>query len=382
MKKKMKTAPRILLGFLCAAAMLCGALDFAVPDRIAVRPEKAAAIIRALGGEEATAAGLAESGRESFTVLCDAKLFGLLPIKSVEVSVYRNVELIPGGMPFGVKLYAEGVIVTGTGKVPCDGGSCSPAKDAGILARDVILAINGNAVHTTEEIIRLVNSGAGEVLHLTVARQGNTMNFEVTPVRSSADGKYKAGLWIRDSTAGIGTVTYIDPDTYGFAGLGHGICDGDTGDLVALTRGTIVNVAINGVIKGQAGFPGELKGYFSSGKIGTLLDNKECGVYGVFAELPVGCRDEAIPIALADEIQPGEAEILCTTDEGGVGFYKVMLSNIDRTGRKVKNFVVTVTDPTLLARTGGIVQGMSGSPIIQNGRLIGAVTHVLINDPT
>ena len=202
----------------------------------------------------------------------------------------------------------------------------------------------------------------------------------MTPVRS--DERYKAGLWIRDSTAGIGTVTFIDPATGAFAGLGHGICDSDTGELVKPGRGIVVNVAISGVEKGQAGAPGELRGYFSSGKIGSLTGNTECGVFGVFAELPEGMSGDAkaIPAATSAETHDGDAEIICTSDSG-TGRYKVRISGIDRSGRPVKNFVVTVTDPDLIAKTGGIVQGMSGSPIIQDGKLIGAVTHVLVNSP-
>ena len=374
-----------MLAACCSAAMLLGVLDAAVPDRIAVRGDALAGTAAAYGcvlPEEDVSAALTASGACFRTTRLEAKLFGVLPIKNVDVNVFRDVSLIPGGMPFGVKLYSGGVVVIDVGEVACISGAVSPARDAGIRADDVIRAVNGSEVHTVEEVAALVHAGGGETMTFAVTRDGSEMTFDVTPVLSAEDGKYRAGLFIRDSTAGIGTVTYVEPETACFAGLGHAICDGETGKPLPLSRGTIVNVTISGVIRGQAGFPGELKGYFSSGKIGTLFANNECGVYGVFAELPQGCGSEAVPIALAGEITEGGATVRCTTDGGGVRAYTVNISGIDRSGRGVKNFIVTVTDPALLERTGGIVQGMSGSPILQNGRIVGAVTHVLVNDPT
>lgn len=289
--------------------------------------------------------------------------------------------LIPGGVPFGVRLCHEGVTVVGLPDVRTGGtGSGSPAKDAGIRVRDIILSVDGKRVTSAADMAALIGECGGKTLDLTLRRGDGELTISVTPVLS--DDGYKAGLWIRDSTAGIGTVTFIDPATGAFAGLGHGICDSDTGELVKPGRGIVVNVAISGVEKGQAGAPGELRGYFSSGKIGSLTGNTECGVFGVFAELPEGMSGDAkaIPAATSAETHDGDAEIICTSDSG-TGRYKVRISGIDRSGRPVKNFVVTVTDPDLIAKTGGIVQGMSGSPIIQDGKLIGAVTHVLVNSP-
>lgn len=292
------------------------------------------------------------------------------------------IRLIPGGIPFGVKLYCDGVLVVGLADVKSDGKNCSPARDAGIREKDIITEINGVKMTTVDDVVNAVSESSGDPLSVKLHREDAYLSVKVKPIKSDEDSKFKTGLWVRDSTAGIGTVTYIDPECGSFAGLGHGICDADTGELMPLNRGVVVNVAINSVVKGQAGYPGELKGYFSSGKIGTLIKNTECGVYGIFAEYPSGTVNEALPIAYSNQITEGDAELLCTTDSGGIGHYKVNISNIDHSGRDIKNFVITVTDEALLAKTGGIVQGMSGSPLIQNGRLIGAVTHVLINNPT
>ncbi|MBQ8509016.1 MAG: SpoIVB peptidase [Clostridia bacterium] len=383
--KKSRLSCALLL-LLCVAAIFTGVCDYMVPSRISVRAASDAVRLApgiSLHTEEALPAmeTVGSLGGDVITVGAEAKLFGVLPLKAVDVSIYRDVKLIPGGMPFGVRLYCDGVLVVDVGDVPCGGGTVSPARDAGIHAKDMITEINGQRITSVDEVVSAVTASNGQALTLTVRRSGNDQTLTIQPVQSDEDGKYKTGLWIRDSTAGIGTVTYIDGETGCFAGLGHGICDADTGELLPLSRGTIVNVSISGVVKGQAGLPGELKGYFSSGKIGTLLGNTECGVHGIFAELPAGICSQAIPIALADEVCEGDAELWCTTDSGGVGRYKVRISNIDRSGRSVKNYVVTVTDPMLLEKTGGIVQGMSGSPLVQNGRLIGAVTHVLISDP-
>ena len=290
--------------------------------------------------------------------------------------------LIPGGVPFGVRIYCEGVLIVGVTDVKSSGESKSPAKDAGIKANDIITNINGERITTVDEVMSAIAGCDGNKLSLTIKRQNSELTVDIHPVKSDDDGKYKTGLWIRDSTAGIGTVTFINPKTNSFAGLGHGICDADTGELLPLSRGTVVNVEISGIEKGQAGVPGELKGFFSSGKIGSLTGNTECGVYGVLAELPTGANSEAIPVAQSSEVVEGDAEILCTTDGQGIGRYKIRISNIDHSGREIKNFVVTIVDERLIEKTGGIVQGMSGSPIIQNGKLIGAVTHVLVNNPT
>ena len=270
----------------------------------------------------------------------------------------ERLRLIPGGMPFGVRIYCEGVLIVGITDVKSSGKSCSPASDAGIKANDVIISIDQNKVSSVDDVVNAISNCNGNKLSLKIKRQNDELTLDIHPVKSDEDGKYKTGLWMRDSTAGIGTVTFITPGTNSFAGLGHGICDADTGELLPFGRGTVVNVEISGIEKGQAGVPGELKGFFSSGKIGSLTGNTECGVYGVLAELPSGAGGEAIEAARADEVVEGDAEILCTIDGQGIGRYKIRISNIDHSGREIKNFVVTIVDERLLEQTGGIVQGM------------------------
>ncbi len=293
-----------------------------------------------------------------------------------------KLKLIPGGMPFGVSLNEESVTVVELGEVISGGVSVSPAKDAGVMEKDRIMAINGERITCAAVLSELIAGSRGAPMEITVKRGESELNLMMTPVVSDEDGHYRAGLFIREGTAGIGTVTYIDPETGRFAGLGHGICELDSGKLVPVSRGSVVNVSISGIVKGKVGSPGELQGYFSSGKIGTLFANRECGVYGVFCELPVGTCRQVCFAAPSEAVHEGDAEIMCTAGNDGIGSYRVRLSHIDHSENNVKNFIVTVTDPALLERTGGIVQGMSGSPIIQDGKLIGAVTHVFVNDPT
>ena len=304
-----------------------------------------------------------------------------------------------GGMPFGVKFCTEGIMIVGfcDVDVTSSGGGTrhvNPARDAGLKLKDVIVKVNGEAPVGAASLTQAVEASEGKPITLTVKRctspsakrQGSAvktteLTVTVSPVKSASENRYKTGLWVRDSGAGIGTVTFILPDTGAFGGLGHGICDGDTGELIPMQRGQVTDVTVSGIEKGEAGDPGALKGYFAPGKTGSLLKNTECGVYGVFTARP-SAEAKRLAVGSRKELTEGDATLLCTLDDGQVGEYKVKITSIDPTATGSKCFTLTVTDPVLIEKTGGIVQGMSGSPIIQNGKLVGAVTHVLINDPT
>ena len=293
----------------------------------------------------------------------------------------EGLTVCAGGMPFGVKFYTDGVTVVGFCEVEVEGGKANPATLAGLKQKDVILRVNGEPLIGASQLTDLIENSGGKRLDLHCKRGGNEFDTTLTPVWCPAESRYKTGIWVRDSGAGIGTVTFVVPETGAFAGLGHGICDADTGMLIPIKRGSVSDVTISSVVKGAAGAPGELKGYFKAGKVGSLLGNGTCGVWGVFSELPEEMT-EPMPIGLHGELQEGDAYILSTLDTNRVERYDVKISNINRDATGPKCFTVTITDPDLLAVSGGIVQGMSGSPIIQNGKLVGAVTHVLINDPT
>lgn len=295
---------------------------------------------------------------------------------------YKDLKLYPGGVPFGVKFHTDGLIVIGFSDVVGESGRSNPAYDAGLREKDIITKINGVAASSTSQLTEAVEKASGGEIQITFKRSGRDHVAHVTPKFSSAEGRYKTGLLIRDSGAGIGTVTYIDPSTLSFGGLGHGICDGDTGELIPMDRGSVLDVTISGITKGAVGTPGEIKGYFGGNKTGTLISNTMCGVYGTFASLPSSLPCEPLNVGTRDELREGDAYIYCTLDGGAPCKYKIKISDINTAATGNKCFTIKVTDKALIEKTGGIVRGMSGSPIIQDGKLVGAVTHVLINDPT
>lgn len=301
--------------------------------------------------------------------------------KTLSAEDVEGLYLYPGGMPFGVKFYTEGVTVVGFCDVETKDGKVNPAAAAGLQTKDIILKVNGAILTSAAQLSDLIENSNGNALVLHCKRKTGEFDVTLTPVYCNAEARYKTGVWVRDSGAGIGTVTFIIPETGAFAGLGHGICDSETGDLVAMRRGSVSDVTISSVVRGAAGAPGELKGYFNAGKVGSLLGNSACGVWGLYSEVPE-CEEEPLPVGLHGELEEGDAYILCTLDSNRMERYDVKISNINRDATGSKCFTVTITDPDLLAVSGGIVQGMSGSPIIQNGKLVGAVTHVFINDPT
>lgn len=283
-----------------------------------------------------------------------------------------------GGMPFGVRFQTDGVIVAGIENVETDRGGVCPAKDAGIAAGDLILSANGKKISSADELIKIISESGGDGVKLAYRRGGEEHTARLSPAKDKK-GVPRAGMWVRDSAAGIGTVTYYDPATGQFAGLGHGICDSSSGELIPLVTGRVTDVSLFGIERGVAGTPGELKGYFGSREIGTICKNTETGVYGTFTKIP----DDGAPTEIAHrgEIKAGEVIVRCTLADGEMRDYTAVISEINRRSRDNKSFIITITDPALIERSGGIVQGMSGSPILQDGKLIGAVTHVMVNDP-
>lgn len=287
--------------------------------------------------------------------------------------------LCAGGMPFGVRFKTDGIIVAGIEDVETASGGVCPAKDAGLAAGDLILSVNGERISSADSLIKIISESGGRDVKLTYRRGGSEHSAVIRPAADKS-GAFRAGMWVRDSAAGIGTVTFYDPETGRFAGLGHGICDSGSGELIPLVSGSVTDVSLFGIERGVAGTPGELKGYFGSRVIGEIGKNSLTGVYGSFTVTPDG--GEEMEIAEKDDVRAGEVLIRCTLANGDMRDYSAVISEINRKSRDNRSFVITVTDPELLERTGGIVQGMSGSPIIQDGRLIGAVTHVMINDPS
>lgn len=320
------------------------------------------------------------NGRMLKRMLCAVVSILLLFSLSATASASTD-ELIPGGMAFGVKLFTKGCVVIGTTGVESASGLETPAKDCGLRSGDVIIRAGGKEFKTAEELVALISGCGGKAISLAYLRDGIEATVNVTPVRDSENGEYRIGVLVRDSTAGIGTVTYIDPDTNDFGGLGHGIYDSESGILLPLSRGAVVEVEITEVVKSLPNAPGELHGSFGNVAVGELWDNSEQGVFGSLSRLPKNAMTP-IPVAGRDEVKEGKATVLTTLADGEIREYGVEIERIYEGSGATKNFLIRVTDKSLIDQTGGIVQGMSGSPIIQNGKLVGAVTHVLVNDPT
>lgn len=283
-------------------------------------------------------------------------------------------QVIPLGSAFGIKLFTDGVIVASLSDIYTEEGVCCPAAEAGILPGDYLLQADGQDIPDNGALARYIGSSQGEAISFQVRREDQVFSVEVTPVYG--EGSFKTGMWVRDSAAGIGTLTFYDPATGVFAGLGHGICDMDTNGVMALKSGEPAPIILSGIVKGQADSPGQLRGYFSSEEsLGTLLANRETGVYGTLHQAPAG---EAVETLTREEVATGPVQLLVSLDETGPQLYEAEIQEIINRDKTTKNLVVQVTDPRLLERTGGIVQGMSGAPILQNGKLAGAITHVYV----
>jgi len=312
----------------------------------------------------------------------ELKLLGIIPIKTVNICEVEEPVLIPCGTPFGIKLLTDGVIVVEVSSFEAKNGISSPAYDAGIRTGDIIKTINGNKVGSNEDIEKIISESNGTKMQFSIIRDNQTKEITVTPQLCETDNSYRIGLWVRDSSAGIGTLTFYNPTNKVFAGLGHPVCDVDTGEVLPLLKGEVVEVEINGIKKGKAGYPGELLGSFTiNSAIGTLDINSVNGLYGHLSSEKF--ENQAIPLGMRQEIKTGKAYIYTTIEGDTPQKYEITIEKIDyNDSQQCKNMVIKVTDKELLEKTGGIVQGMSGSPIIQNNKLVGAVTHVFVNNPT
>ncbi|MCM1055445.1 MAG: SpoIVB peptidase [Bacteroides sp.] len=305
-------------------------------------------------------------------------LYGVIPIKNVTVRRTETPSLIPSGEAFGLKMMTDGVMVTDYGSVEGEERLRSPAREGGILTGDVIISVNGVKTDTAAQLSEAVQKN-GSRTEIVLLREGERLTLTVTPERSVSDKTYKLGIWTRDSCAGIGTLTYYDGKNGSYGGLGHSVCDADTGTLLPLSYGETVPVCVNSVVKGVNGRPGELCGTFMSASAsGSILLNTDCGVFGYSRSIP---EKRALPMAFKQEIEIGKASILTTLNGMTPKSYGIIIEKVDyNSSSAVKNMVIRIDDEELLQKAGGIVQGMSGSPIIQNGKIVGAVTHVFVND--
>jgi stage IV sporulation protein B len=317
----------------------------------------------------------------------DIELLGLLPIKKVNVSVDQRRKIIPGGQSIGVALYTKGALIVGTSEIKInDNQSRNPAKEAGLLPGDIIIRINDEKIANANDLSTKVNQKNSHQVSVGILRDQKRLEIDVEAAKDNNDNRYKLGVWVRDSTAGVGTLTFIDPSNSTYGGLGHAITDIDTGQVLSIEKGEILQSQILEIIKAENGKPGELKGYFGpeNEKIGTITLNTRCGIFGEIYDIrQFEQQNEAVYVGHKQDVKLGAAYILATIDDSGINKYSCDIIDIsNQIGGETKSFVIKITDNDLMESTGGIVQGMSGSPIIQDGKLIGAVTHVFVNDPS
>ncbi|MDR1688191.1 MAG: SpoIVB peptidase [Clostridiales bacterium] len=310
-------------------------------------------------------------------------LFGL-PLKTMTLDVIESEEVIPCGMTIGVKVHTEGILVLGTGYVNGENGDLYKPADGVLKTGDLIRNANGTPLSGKSELINMIEESEGDV-SLGITRGTQELNTKITPVVSGADKKKKIGVWVRDQTQGIGTITYYKPESGAFGALGHGIIDVDTRELLSVKSGEVYDSSISAVKRGKKGVPGELMGdIHKTSVIGEVKHNSHHGIFGTIYHMDTrGLAKGRMKIGLSSEIHEGPAEILCNVDGEKVSAYDVYIESVNHnSGDESKGLVLKITDLGLLSQTGGIVQGMSGSPIIQEDKLIGAVTHVFVQDPT
>ncbi len=316
--------------------------------------------------------------------IMDLKLFGILPYKSVDIQVIQDTTLIPSGIPIGIYVKTDGILVVGIGEFENQKGeTVSPAKYI-LQSGDYILDVDGEKIENKKQFVQMIADSGGKEMIMTLRRGEEIIEIKIKP-EGNQNAEWKLGIWIRDNAQGIGTLTYVDTDDT-FGALGHGINDVDTSTLMQLGEGTLYKTEIIGITRGTDGAPGELTGYIeydNANVIGEITENTAEGIFGVCDDRIVQQTPyEAIPIALKQEVQTGAAQIICSVT-GEPKYYDIEIMELHlESGNVNRGLVIKITDEELLSLTGGIIQGMSGSPIIQNGKLVGAVTHVLVQDAT
>ncbi len=318
------------------------------------------------------------------TYTLNLKLFGVIPFKTVQVEVIDDTLLYPVGMPIGIYVKTTGVLVVGTGEFTSEEGTIVKPSEHLLQTGDYILSVDGTPVEGKTDFVHRVANSEGKAMVMTINRNGEVFDIGIRAAKNEA-GDYKLGIWVKDSAQGIGTLTYADVGGE-FGALGHGVSDSDIGVLLDLDEGALYRTDIIGITKGEKGVPGELTGiirYTESNRLGDVTGNSPVGIHGQLdTEVLSLLTEQPLPIGLKQEIEKGEAQIYCDVN-GEAKYYDIRITGIDYDSENInKGLTIEVTDEELLSLTGGIVQGMSGSPILQNGRIVGAVTHVLVNDPT
>lgn len=366
-------------------AMLCLGyryLNRQIPDEIHVEEGREGEIQKVLEHPLLTFEDAVSASVEgSYTLRCS--ILGVIPFKEIKITPSESTSVYVSGSTAGIYMETDGVLIIDTGEILSEEGKTEePAKDV-VRPGDYIVAVDSQLIHSKKELIRDISTLDGSEVELEVLRNDRLIPLTLTPVKD-AQGSYKLGIWVRDNTQGIGTITFVD-DSGNYGALGHGISDIDTGELLKIEKGALYQAEILGIQKGSNGNPGELAGlirYDSDRVIGSILKNSENGIYGSFTGAADTISLKKMAVAYKQELETGPAQILCCVD-GTVAAYDAEITKIDLNHEDTnKSFVIHVTDQDLIEKTGGIVQGMSGSPVVQNGKFVGAVTHVFVQDST
>ncbi len=315
----------------------------------------------------------------------EVSLFDSIKLKNVDVNIIPKTKVIPVGSIAGVKLYTNGVLVVGMSEIEGkDNKKYKPYENTGISEGDTIIKIDDMQINSTDDLVNSVNKSNGQNIKINYIHNEESKECSITPIETSKK-EYKIGLWVRDSAAGVGTVTFYEPETKTFGALGHGITDIDTNELINIASGEFITTKILNIAKGESGNPGKIQGTIDNQtKIGTISKNTKFGIYGKVDNLSTLQLDKnnEMEVALREEVEPGKAYILCSLDNSTPQKYEIEIEKVFRDNNyDNKSMQIKVTDLRLIEKTGGIIQGMSGSPIIQNNKFVGAVTHVLVNNP-
>lgn len=393
MKKKNLFIAIFLCLLLCIYVYIC-AID-AIPEKIIIYEGEDLNIKKIFGisieQESETSSVLTSSeGSLNNTVNknvenLEVKLFNK-NVKNIDVNIIEKTQVIPIGLVSGIKLYTSGALVVGMSEIKgLDNQKYKPYEGSGIEEGDTIIQIGENEINNADDLVNAVNQSNGEELNIFYIRNGRKEETRIYPLKTG-ENEYKLGLWVRDSAAGIGTMTYYEPKTGTFAALGHGIADIDTGELIDVGNGEFITTKVLSIIKGENGTPGKIQGSINDqSQIGTITKNSAFGIYGKVTDISkVSVNSGKImDVALRKDIKLGKATMLCSLDEKNAEEYEIEIEKIYlNNDYDNKSMLIKVTDKRLIEKTGGIIQGMSGSPVIQNGKFIGAVTNVLVSDPT
>lgn len=377
MKKKLLYTASLIITPILILILITTISIRKLPNKIYTNDEKTVQSIAPIGN---TIRRITDKGNEY-----EIKFLGVIPLKSVEIEKIKDLQIYPGGNPIGVRVNSEGVLIVGYSDVEIDNKKeDSPGKVSGLEIGDIILKINGEEMENSLDLLKTIKDSNKENVEVNILRNGKSLTKTVH-LRKENNKDYKIGLWIRDSTAGVGTMTFYDSNTNKFGALGHPITDSDTNEPFLIKKGDVLESSIISIRKGEKGLPGELKGIFlnENKPTGTIEKNTQSGIFGeIKNDKILNDKVKPLKVGFRDEIVIGKAQIITTIDENGPQEFDVEIEKIlNQATPNSKSMVVKITDPRLLQKTGGIVQGMSGSPIIQNNKIIGAITHVLINKP-